>query len=482
MNADADQGVALKSGAIRALLIITFLYPVVLCAIFFPTPSPDLREHINLGLTFPLTTPKSPPLQSWIAGVIALSGARDGWLYVLVAQILNFIAIFYLALTARKFIGPQTLVPLLIMATGGLFYSAATPSMALNSDQIQAAIWAGFFFHALSAWRDDRWRDWLAAGALVGVAFLAKYSSVIFLAVFLAAALTQPATRRIFSNPRFYAAAVFANAITSIAVVPAWLHSHAFEYGVSRFMTDLPLLQRAFHSWEIVRSLVFYGAPALIGLGILAWRGNVSRPRLPAEPAQRLIVMTTLGILALLFAMTLLGGLIYSARYSYPLFGLALLALLCTIDISPRAVPEYARISLIVWGAIVAGTLVYTQLAIHRVFREPAPAGAALLREAWDRQYRCGPGIVLGDNWTARAIAINFGRPVFGLAFEDARHGAIDRSRGVIIVVTPDRVWPPDAEQFLKDRPLATVEVPYRRTWRSEKHTYRYYFIAPERC
>ena len=116
----------------------------------------------------------------------------------------------------------------------------------------------------------------------------------------------------------------------------------------------------------------------------------------------------------------MVGGLKYSARYSYPLFGIATLALLSSLDISPRAMKEYARMLLIIWVAIIAGTLVYTQFVIHRVFRKPAPEAAALLREAWDKQYRCGPRYVLGDNWTARAIAIYFGRPAFGVAFEEA--------------------------------------------------------------
>jgi hypothetical protein len=116
--------------ALGILLAITFLFPIVLCAVFFPTPSGDLREHINLGLTFPLHTRPNPPLQTWLAGTIALSGARDSWLFVTIAQILNFIGLAYLVRTARVFIGEEKVLPLIIMCCGGLFYSAATPSLA----------------------------------------------------------------------------------------------------------------------------------------------------------------------------------------------------------------------------------------------------------------------------------------------------------------------------------------------------------------
>jgi hypothetical protein len=123
---------------------------------------------------------------------------------------------------------------------------------------------------------------------------------------------------------------------------------------------------------------------------------------------------------------------------------------------------------------------------IHRVFREPVPAAAAMLREAWDKQYRCGPRHILGDNWTARAMGVYFDPLARGVAFQEAEEpiwrGAMQPQQGAIVVVTPDRVWPPHAERFLKDQQLSTIEVPYRRTWRSEKHVYRYYFIAPQSC
>ncbi len=62
---------------LAALFAITFLFPVLLCAVFLPTPTDDLREQINVGLLFPLHTWKNPPLQSWLAGLVALTGARD---------------------------------------------------------------------------------------------------------------------------------------------------------------------------------------------------------------------------------------------------------------------------------------------------------------------------------------------------------------------------------------------------------------------
>ena len=46
-----------KLGVSRTMVVlitIALLYPVVLCAVFFPTPFADLREQIHWGLNFPL--------------------------------------------------------------------------------------------------------------------------------------------------------------------------------------------------------------------------------------------------------------------------------------------------------------------------------------------------------------------------------------------------------------------------------------------
>jgi hypothetical protein len=32
---------------LTALLVLTFLFPVVACLVFWPTPAVDIREHIN---------------------------------------------------------------------------------------------------------------------------------------------------------------------------------------------------------------------------------------------------------------------------------------------------------------------------------------------------------------------------------------------------------------------------------------------------
>ena len=146
----------------KALLAIVFLFPILLAAIVLPSPGSDLREHINLGLAYRFTAFAAPPLQTWLAGAVALTGARDAWLYIAVAQVLNFIGLAYLVLIARRFIDEAAPVPLTIMFCGSIYFSIFSLTMAINADQIQVPLWAGIVFHGMMALRDDRWRDWIS--------------------------------------------------------------------------------------------------------------------------------------------------------------------------------------------------------------------------------------------------------------------------------------------------------------------------------
>jgi hypothetical protein len=494
--ADRAGDLTLQSGAIRALLAITFLYPVIICAAFFPTPASDLREHINLGLTLPLYTWNNPPLQTWLTGVIALMGAHDSWPFVLIAQILNFVGLGYLVAIARKFIGPQAVTSLVIIFCGSVYYSLATPTMALNADQIGGPIWAAILYHALSAGRDNRWCDWILCGALFGLAFLTKYYAVVMLSALLAAAYCEPNYRRIFLNDRFHTAIFVSLPIMAINIVPEWLRGDAIGHGAGRFDVLDPSAQGEFWRYflpnrvaaigHLARSFLFYGAPALIGLAVLAWRGQVRRPRMPSEPAQRVVVLAALAVVIAMLLLIIIGGLRYLTRYGYPFYGMCLLALLSVIEVAPRGQRAYATITLAIWAALIAGTLAYAQFAINRVLREPAPAAAEALRALWERRYPCGPAYVIGDFRTARGIASYWRHGLHGVAFEEVGHkdwfdpDEVQR-RGAIIISTPELAGS-DYPHWFADRTTATLALPYRRSVRTEQHTYVYIFAPPQSC
>jgi hypothetical protein len=483
----ATSNLALNSIEIRALLAITFLYPVLLCAIFFPTPTYDLREYINLGSTFPLYTWKQPPLQAWAAGLVALTGARDAWAFMLAAQVLNFIGLAYFVLTARKFIGREAELPLIMLFCGSVYYAIAVPTvLPLNADQLLIPLWAGAVYHALSAARDNRWRDWLLCGVLIGTACLAKYFTVVLVAILLLAALAEPSYRRIFGNIRLYISGLAAVSIALIHVIPELIHGDTLRYGAS-FFHPSELSVRVGAIWHLVRSYVFYGLPAIIALGIVAWRGGVTFPRMPREPSARLLVFIGVGLFVFVLLLIIFFGLGFMTRYTAPYYGFACLALVAVVQVRPEALRELSHILLMIWGGIVVGTLVYSQLAINSVLREPAPAAAAELRAAWDRQYSCGPAYLVGDTRSAWGIAIYYGNGRTGVGFDEAaRPDWFDPKRaqheGLIVVTTPDHMHEPGYQRWFEGQTFSTLTLPYRRTLKTNRHNYIYHFVPPQDC
>ena len=133
---------------------------------------------------------------------------------------------------------------------------------------------------------DDRWRDWLVCGALFGVAFPAS-TSVIMIAALLVGAAREPYYRRIFRNPKFYLAVLVSVPVMAINIVPELMRGDAIRYGMRRFDVLAPtgdfwgtfVSNRAESIGHLLRSFVFYGAPALVGLGVPAWRGEGAAPQ-----------------------------------------------------------------------------------------------------------------------------------------------------------------------------------------------------------
>ena len=353
---------------------------------------------------------------------------------------------------------------------------------------IQVPIAAGMFFHALAAARDNRWRDWLAFGALAGLAVLAKYSSAVLMTAMVCGAIYESSLRKVFRNGRLYAAGVLALSIAAVNLVPELLHPDAVGYASRQFDLSGSLQRRGRALGELVGSIVLYGCPVVLGLIVVAWRGKL-RPSWARNSWQTFIVVTALGVILILFLMIMFAGLGYSKRHGIPFFGIWLLALVTVLTFHAEGVRTLANLTLAFWAVLVLGSLIYSQVVVHTVFREPSPAAAKALRDIWDRQFACGPAYVIGDNRATRGIAIYFGRPVKGIAAHElGRSGWFDLEQvqqlGGIVVIAPDLgdYRPPALNLIVADSTKHQLTLPYRRTLSTRRQSYLYYLIAPHGC
>ena len=467
------------------LLALTFVFPVVLCLVFFPTPAIDLREHINWGVHFPLYTWKLPPLQDWIAGLVALTGLRDAWPYVLAAQLINFAGLYYLVRIARDFIGEHAAIPIAIAFCGSIFSSVAVVDTALNADQIQMPLWLGVLYHALRGARDDRWADWIACGVLAALGILAKYFTFFLLLALALAVLATPSHRVLLRRPGPYVAAAIAVAVFVLHLVPLMSAQGVFGYAGETLQPAAGLTRRLDWFFSVVGSVALFALPLVIALAIVAWRRQLRFAGVPPDGAPRVILLTAAFLYGMTLLLTLLG-LRFRIRYGGPMLPFAMLALFCLVRLeAPR---DFLRAMLVIWSVMAAGVAVLAVAFPRSYLREPAPAAAAAMRADWDKTHSCGPAYVLGYQHPAHAIGLYFGRAVTGVSYGDYAHAQwVDRERlrrlGAIIVENqPDLMYPPFAAAFPQMTAAKVLQLPYRRTGSAAQHIYVYRFVPPQGC
>ena len=480
----------LRRPAVIALLTIAFLYPILLCAVAFPTPYIDIRELTSWGLAFPLATWKHPPLQTWINGLAALPGLSDAWYFMVLAQLCNLLALLYVARIAHDFIGRHALIPVVIVVGGSAYLSGSLPTIALNADQLQAPLWAALIYYAMRAARDDRWRGWILLGVLLALSFLAKYFVLVLAAALLAAAVAVPQYRRIFGNVRLYAAGLLAALIVLPYLVALNSLPDAFRYSkifFSQERTRLDALSNFLH--PILLMVLPVGIAA-----IWLWpRGQIRIDR-QINPHVRFLLIASATFAIFVLAMIAIG-LDYSQRYSYSFLAISAVLCLGVIRIEASGLLYLTRVMLVIWAVALPGTFIYAFVDLRPQLREPAPAAATLIGQQWVSKFKCGPSYIMGAKDAAFGVALYFRGPerrVIGVSTDDYRYGAqwVDRDRirrkGAVLIANNEvqlaRLFDRDFRDFSKHSAPMMLSLPYRHTWSDARQTYAYAFIPPEGC
>lgn len=471
-----------KSPGMATLLAIAIVYPVLACAIVYPTPFADLREHINWGLHFPLYTWKHPPLQSWIAGLVALTGARDAWLYALVGQLLTLIGLYYLVRAAREFFDADSVWTALILVAGGVFFFAAVPTILLNADHLLFPLWAAVLYYALAAVLKDRWSDWLLLGVAAGLALLDKYSSVFLLISILIAILWIAELRRHVTNPKLFASLAVCGAIVSINVIPMMFHPEFLSYASAK--AQGPGLRRLTSLLMFLWSLIAYLAPTLLVVLMLAYRKRGVRFVAPDTLAGRFVIVTTIGVLGLSVLVIALTGLRYVERYSHPIFAALVLSAVALVRVGPEARATCFKFAFGFMVAAVTFHFVYGSTALNTQLAEPGPALANILRTRWQERYSCGPAFLVGGS--GQLAALYYSKHMTGLSQGDLRFAQwADRKElaGQGAIVVAQRRWIDDLDlEFPAHAATEFVTLPLRRTWTGRELEYAFYFVPPSQC
>ncbi len=192
-----------------------------------------------------------PPLTPWIA---ALSQSAFGSLRGLrLVPALASAGLVALAATTAALLGgglyARWLAELAVLFAGVMQLVGSL----LSTDSLQPLAWLSIAFCVVKAERDDERRWWFAAGAIAGVAFLAKYTVALFL-VSLALGLMLTPQRRSLGRWGPWAGAALAAAIAAPNLV--WQAENGWPFvahtAVLAAVKNIPLSPPAFLAQEIL--------------------------------------------------------------------------------------------------------------------------------------------------------------------------------------------------------------------------------------
>lgn len=218
-----------------------------------------------------------PPLIAWMTWLTTrLSEAPLAVRVGPVACATVFAALLY-RLAARLFSPRAGFLAVLVVSVLPAF---AVTAMVVNPEAPLAPLWV-LFLLLLERMRaeDDAWRA-LAAGAVLGLAFLAKYSGVLLVGVALLYLAIAPGARRWLRRPALYVGGGVA-LLVALPVV-AWNHGHGWPTLVLHFVErrapaggqalEQSALQVFANQWTAYHPLLFPGL--LFVLGLALWRAR----------------------------------------------------------------------------------------------------------------------------------------------------------------------------------------------------------------
>jgi 4-amino-4-deoxy-L-arabinose transferase-like glycosyltransferase len=399
-------GRVLAAVLVGHLVVWTFL-PMLLSA----NLQLDLVEGLALGKEWQIGYWKHPPLPWWVTDLIYRVTGDVRAVYALgpLAAIVCMLGVYALA---RDMVGPaQALIPVLALE-GIHYYNISAVKFAHDQMQLPVWAWGGFFLYRALTRGSALY--WLAAGAMVALAFWTKYSAVVFglsLGLFL---LVDPRARASWRTPGPYLMAL------AFAVVVA---PHAL-WLIENYR-DSPLVYAEGRSLQhrygfIVTPLRWIGgqlafvAPALL-LIALAYG-----PRPAVVPAdekaafdRRYATMLAFGPFVLVTLAFVLSGRSPVLLWGYPLW--SFLPLAATVWLGPVTDGERLKSFAAGWLVIfVTLPLIYAlapvveaqfrnrQQAIHFPGREAAEH----MTRAWREKTSTPLTYVTGEEFVANNVAV----------------------------------------------------------------------------
>jgi 4-amino-4-deoxy-L-arabinose transferase-like glycosyltransferase len=245
-----------------------------------------------------------PPLVAWSTWVFARVGGGAAWVRlgpVLYAAV--FDALLY-RLTARLFSPRAGVLAVAIVAATPVFFATA---FLLNPEALLAPLWVLFLLLLLDLRdHDEPWRP-LVLGAVVGTAFLAKYTAILALPVALLVVAGSAEMRRWLRRPSLYLGALAALVVAS--PVLAWNAIHhwpSLQLHLSDRMARAAGESLGGALWRVGSAQLLYFQPLILAALVAVLGYAIAHARRDAR--YRFLATASLPVLAFLLTMMVRAG------------------------------------------------------------------------------------------------------------------------------------------------------------------------------
>ncbi|MCU0840470.1 MAG: glycosyltransferase family 39 protein [Thiobacillaceae bacterium] len=419
-----------------------------------------------------------PPMVAWLIRLgTALFG--DGELGVRAATFLIWpLTAWALFLLARRLFRGEAHAERSAFWAALLFATLPMTSLGswlITSDGPLLLFWTLSLYFLAGALRDDRWRDWLLAGAAAGLGMMSKYSMVFLLPALAVHIALSPQRHGLLRSPKPYAAAGLA--LLMVAPNIAWNAAHQFvSYRHTAEISQLDgawLHPDAFLEFLAAQFGVF-GPLTALGLLLLALRPRA----LLADERLRFLAAFSLVPLAAFLALSLLSRAFANwAAFAY-VAGAALVAVGWVMRDRRGWLVAALAFNLALGAALYHYHDMARALGIELTGRtDPYArvAGYRALGEETRRLLAAHPGArLLGDDRKTFAALLYYARPLSREAAYLNPGGVIDdhyaltadvrrRPEGEFILVSRDATREQLSAWFAEVRPLAALHIPIHR-------------------
>ena len=404
----------------QILLIFLLLHTAALCAVALltqPILQLDIIEQLAWARDPQWVYFKHPPLPAWVLWCVMHATGGALWAAAIVGPLATTLTLWLVWKLAIRIVDPlRALVA--VMSLEGVIYFNFT-SLEFNHNVVQMPIWALLGLLGHYAYREGRLLDWFKLGVAAWLGILAKYSTVLMLAVLLAVFFSDREKRgKLLTVGPWLAILTAAILLVPHLVALAHINFAPFSFPLERAAAPATLWAHLVNSLSflLAQILDILAALLLLAVVLLPRQGEIALvPSRISELDNRFIAVIAFGPICLSLTLEGLSGLRFLDMWGTPMWDFIGLAAVVAASGRPITANGLRRFS-VAWCAVFvlamgskAAADIGDPYIMGRGGRSVFPAGimASTISNTWHKQVKGRPlDVAIGSSWYAGLLTV----------------------------------------------------------------------------